>query len=120
MFPPSPKVEPEKATREPEDDAPRTLPEISPGTVFTGTLLREVREAQRVSLRDVSQKTKIGLQYLKAIEEDDFARLPAVVYTSGFVSEFAKCLKLDPQHVSRTYVRRFKRYLEDKERGLSR
>jgi hypothetical protein len=32
----------------------------------------------------------------------------------------AKCLKLDAQQVSRTYVRRFKRYLEDKERGLSR
>jgi hypothetical protein len=29
-------------------------------------------------------------------------------------------LKLDAQHVSRTYVRRYKRYLEDKDRGLSR
>jgi flagellar biosynthesis protein FlhG len=102
------------------DDEPRPLPDITPDTVFTGALLKQVREARRVSLQDVSQKTKIGLPYLKAIEDDDFAQLPALVYASGFVGEFAKCLKLDAQHVSRTYVRRYKRYLEDKDRGLSR
>jgi cytoskeletal protein RodZ len=43
------------------------------------------------------------------------------VYASGFVGEYAKCLKLDPQQVSRTYVRRYKRFLEDKQRaGLAR
>jgi flagellar biosynthesis protein FlhG len=55
--------------------------------------------------------------YLRAIEEDDFAKLPAVVYASGFVAEYAKVLKLDPQQVSRTYVRRYKRFLEEKQRG---
>jgi flagellar biosynthesis protein FlhG len=59
------------------------------------------------------------LQYLRAIEDDDFANLPAVVYTSGFVSEYAKVLKLDPQQVSRTYVRRYKRFLEEKQRGVA-
>jgi flagellar biosynthesis protein FlhG len=100
-----------------ETEEPQALPDITPDTVFTGALLRQVREAYRVTLKDVSQKTKIGLPYLRAIEEDDFARLPALVYTSGFVSEYAKCLKLDAQHVSRTYVRRYKRFLEDKQRA---
>jgi flagellar biosynthesis protein FlhG len=117
IFPPGsepklPEVEPEV---ESEDVAP--APDISPDTVFTGALLKQVREAQRVQLRDVSQKTKIQLQYLRAIEEDDFAKLPAVVYASGFVAEYAKVLRLDPQHVSRTYVRRYKRFLEEKQRG---
>ncbi len=120
MFPPGMHPEPEVAPAVVEDDSPRALPEITADTVFTGSILKQVREAQRVTLRDVSQKTKIGVPYLKAIEEDDFARLPAVVYTSGFVGEYAKALKLDSQHVSRTYVRRYKRYLEDKERGLPR
>jgi flagellar biosynthesis protein FlhG len=120
MFPPGPAVAPEEPAAPAEDETPRALPDITPDTVFTGAILRQVREAQRVTLRDVSQKTKIGVQYLKAIEDDDFARLPAIVYASGFVTELAKCLKLDSQHVSRTYVRRYKRYLEDKERGLPR
>lgn len=121
VFPPGSEPKREEIPLEVEGEEPGALPEITPDTVFTGALLKQVREAYRVSLRDVSQKTKIGLQYLRAIEEDDFARLPALVYASGFVGEYAKCLKLDPQQVSRTYVRRYKRFLEDKQRaGLAR
>ncbi|MEY4576720.1 MAG: hypothetical protein RL701_1423, partial [Pseudomonadota bacterium] len=117
VFPPGPEPQREEAEPFPEVDEPQALPEITPETVFTGALLKQVREASRVTLRDVSQKTKIGLQYLRAIEEDDFGRLPALVYASGFVGEYAKCLKLDAQQVSRTYVRRYRRFLEDKQRG---
>jgi len=121
VFPLGSEPKREEAPPDLENEEPGALPEITPDTVFTGALLKQVREAYRVSLRDVSQKTKIGLQYLRAIEEDDFARLPALVYASGFVGEYAKCLKLDPQQVSRTYVRRYKRFLEDKQRaGLAR
>jgi cytoskeleton protein RodZ len=73
-----------------------------------------------VTLHEVNQRTKIAMQYLKAIEEDDFTRLPEVVYTSGFLREFARYLKLDAQQVSRTYVGRYKRYLDDKERAFAR
>lgn len=81
-------------------------PVITPETEFTGGLLRAVRESQGIRLRDVSRRTKIGMSFLKAIEEDDYANLPATVYIRGFVTEIAKCLSLDPEHVSRTYVRR--------------
>lgn len=120
IFPPG--TEPKPAPVEPDFDPEgvSALPDITPDTVFTGALLRQVREAHRVSLRDVSQKTKIGLIYLRAIEEDDFTKLPALVYCSGFVSEYAKYLKLDAQQVSRTYTRRYKRYLEDKQRNVAR
>jgi flagellar biosynthesis protein FlhG len=119
IFPPG--TEPKRPPAEPEveSDEVHAAPDITPDTVFTGALLRQVREAFRVTLKDVSQKTKIGLQYLRAIEDDDFASLPAVVYASGFVSEYAKVLKLDPQQVSRTYVRRYKRFLEEKQRGVA-
>lgn len=117
IFPPG--TEPKPVAVEPDFDPEgvSALPDITPDTVFTGALLRQVREAHRVSLKDLSQKTKIGLIYLRAIEEDDFTKLPALVYCSGFVSEYAKCLKLDSQQVSRTYTRRYKRYLEDKQRN---
>jgi flagellar biosynthesis protein FlhG len=110
----------------PVDDAPEGLPsgppppapEITPDTQFTGALLRQVREFRRVSLRDVSARTKISVPHLRAIEDDDFGKLPAVVYATGFVVELARYLRLDPPQVSRTYVGRYKRYLEDKERGF--
>jgi cytoskeletal protein RodZ len=58
--------------------------------------------------------------HLKAIEEDDFAKLPPLVYANGFVTELARYLKLEPQLVARSYVGRYKRYLDDKARGFSR
>jgi flagellar biosynthesis protein FlhG len=112
---PRPK-EPERSASEP----PRAAPDISPDTQFTGAILRQVRESQRVTLTEVNKRTKISPAYLKAIEEDDFGRLPELVYTSGFLRELARCFKLDPQQVSRSYSARYKRYLEDRERGFAR
>ena len=81
-------------------------PLITPETLFHGGLLRASRESQRIELLEISQKTKIGMSYLEAIESDDFNNLPARVYVKGFVAEFAKCLGLNAEQVSRTYVRR--------------
>jgi flagellar biosynthesis protein FlhG len=89
-------------------------PEITPDTEFNGSLIRRVRESQGIELRDVSARTKVGLAYLRAIEDEDFAALPAPVYVRGFVAELAKVLRLDASQVSRTYVKRFKRYLEER------
>jgi flagellar biosynthesis protein FlhG len=81
--------------------------EIGPNTPFGGALLRKVRESQGVELDDISRHTKINVVQLRAIEEEDFAALPAVVYLRGFVVEIAKFLKLDPTQVARTYLRRY-------------
>jgi flagellar biosynthesis protein FlhG len=100
-----------------EDAEPRpAAPDLTPDTEFTGQLLKQVRESQGVELRDIGQRSKVGLGYLKAIEEDDFDHLPALVYTTGFVAEFARFLKLDPQQVCRSYIGRYRRYLQDRGR----
>lgn len=109
-------VEPE-VTSEEEPPRPRVpAPAITPETDFTGGLLRAVRESQGLALKDVGAVTKIGLAYLRAIEDEDYGALPATVYVRGFLVEIAKLLKLDPQHVSRSYVRRVQRWLEERER----
>ena len=88
-------------------------PEITPDTDFGGSLLRQVRESQGVGLDEISQRTKVGVTYLQAIEAEEFRALPAPVYVRGWVSEIAKCLKLDALQVSRTYVRRYLRHIEE-------
>jgi flagellar biosynthesis protein FlhG len=82
--------------------------EIGPETEFTGALLRKVRESQGVELTEISAKTKIARAHLHAIEEELFAQLPAAVYVRGFLSELAKCLRLDPAQVQKTYLRRMR------------
>lgn len=115
VFPPDP--EPVSLPAADEEEEPKPPPPvITPDTEFTGPLLRAVRESQGVDLRDISQRTKVGRAYLEAIEEDDFGSLPAPVYVRGFVTEIAKLLRLDPAQVSRTYVRRLERHLEEREK----
>ena len=95
-----------------ETAAPSRMPDITPDTEFTGPILKAVREARNVDLRDVAARTKISLPYLRALEEDDFGALPQSVYTRGFVIEYAKFLRLDVDQVVRTWFRRYRRSLE--------
>jgi flagellar biosynthesis protein FlhG len=85
--------------------------EIHPETQFTGALLQKVRESQGVEIADIAAKTKIAATHLRAIEKDAFHELPALVYTRGFVQELAKCLRLDPPQVARTYLKRMRESL---------
>jgi flagellar biosynthesis protein FlhG len=90
-------------------------PSITPDTDFSGGLLRAVRESQGTSLEQISERTKVGTNYLRCIEEEKFEQLPAAVYVRGFVTEFAKCLRLDPEQVSQSYLRRYKARMQDEE-----
>jgi flagellar biosynthesis protein FlhG len=94
--------------------------ELSPQSVFTGELLRKVRESQAVELGDIAQRTKISRTYLAAIEEEDFAALPAFVYLRGFITELAKYLKLDALQVSRTYLKRYREWKTQQEQTETR
>lgn len=101
---------------------PRELPpepEIGPTTDITGPLLRQLREARGVDLNTISQRTKIGAGHLRAIEDERFDIMPAVVYVRGFLVEYAKFLRLDVARVLDTYLARYKaaRAELDEDRG---
>ena len=84
------------------------MPEVSPHTEFTGPLLRQVREAIGVELREIAERSKIGMAYLHALEGELFAKLPAAVYVRGFLAEYARALGLDAERVKHTYLARFR------------
>jgi len=64
-----------------------------------GEFLRRTREEQGLSLEEVADATKISLYNLHAIEEDDYANLPAEVFVRGFCGIYAAHLSLDPHMV---------------------
>ncbi len=84
------------------------MPELSPLTEFTGPLLRQIREAIGVELREIAERSKIGMAYLQAVEGEVFGKLPAAVYVRGFLAEYARALGLDAERVKTTYLARFR------------
>ena len=61
------------------------MPESDAATEFSGPLLRQIREAVGVELREIAERSKIGMAYLQALEGEVFAKLPAPVYVRGFL-----------------------------------
>ena len=65
-----------------------------------GTLLRAQRETQNISIQEVAQKTKININILKSLENDDLKNLPNKTYVKGFVRNYAKTIGLDVNDAS--------------------
>src|SRR4051812_31056311 len=63
--------------------------------------LRQAREAQKLTVQQVAEVTKIRTDHLRALEEGDFDVFSAPVYIRGFVRSYSTLLKLDvPQVMS--------------------
>jgi cytoskeleton protein RodZ len=73
------------------------------GTAF-GEELRRYREAREVTLASIASGTKISMRYLEALEAGDFARLPAPVFTRGFIRSYAVCLGVEPDELVNAYI----------------
>jgi cytoskeleton protein RodZ len=64
-----------------------------------GTWLRVAREAAGLSQDAVAQQLKLAPRQVRAIEEDDYARLPGRTFVRGFVRNYARLVNLDPDAV---------------------
>lgn len=76
---------------------------------FTGAFLKEIREYKNVTIDRLADMTRISKTHLNAIENDDFKKLPADVYVRGYVYQYAKVLKLNPDQVATSFLLHFKK-----------
>ena len=58
--------------------------------VTLGEQLRLAREARGLSLRQISEQTRISTRYLEAIETNDYKQLPGGIFNRSFVKAYAK------------------------------
>jgi DnaJ-class molecular chaperone len=63
---------------------------------ISGADLKKIRNELALPLEHIAQETKIRLDYLRSIEENNVSTLPAVVFLKGFVKAYLKCLCLEP------------------------
>jgi cytoskeleton protein RodZ len=70
-----------------------------------GEQLRLAREARGITLREISEQTRISTRYLEAIESDDYKRLPGGIFNKSFIKAYAKYIGFDEKEALEAYAR---------------
>ena len=71
-----------------------------------GNILRGERLRRGLKLEQVTEWTRIGQPFLRAIEENRFDRLPSGLYTRSFIRQYARTLDLDEEQLIASFKER--------------
>jgi cytoskeleton protein RodZ len=71
------------------------------GQASFGRYLRAARTERGIGLEQVAEETRIAVSTLKAIEDEDFDRLPPDAFLRGFLRAYAKTVGADPDEAVR-------------------
>ena len=57
--------------------------------------LATVRSNRGISLKQISDSTKIGIRALEAIEQGEFRKLPGGIYATSYIRQYARAIDYD-------------------------
>ncbi|MBA5868045.1 MAG: DUF4115 domain-containing protein [Nitrospira sp. CR1.3] len=69
-----------------------------------GEFFKQVRETKGLTIDEVASKTRIRSDFVKALEEGNFAKLPDQVFARGFVRSYARSLGLDEEDAIHRFI----------------
>ncbi len=68
-----------------------------------GDILREARIRKGLTIKDVSDVTKIRSKYLEALEQDDYEVIPGSTFVKAYLRNYATFLRLDADALVEEY-----------------
>ena len=69
-----------------------------------GNILKEARMRKKLSASEVAAGTRMKVQLVAAIEQEDYSAFPAPIYGKGFIKLFAEHVDIDPAPLIDEYV----------------
>jgi transcriptional regulator with XRE-family HTH domain len=76
---------------------------MEPEATDIGSRLKYAREQRGLTLRDIATTTKISMTALRAIEQNDFARLPGGLFRRAYIRAFAREVGLNADALALEY-----------------
>lgn len=70
-----------------------------------GEFFKQVRETKGLTIDEVSSKTRIRSDFVKALEDGNFSKLPDQVFARGFVRSYARSLGLDEEDAIQRFAK---------------
>lgn len=68
-----------------------------------GQRLREAREKANLSQEDVARRLHLSTTFVRALENDDYDRLPEATFIRGYLRNYARLLALPPDDVAHLF-----------------
>ncbi len=69
-----------------------------------GERLQREREMRGITLEEIAEATKIGTRSLRALEAEEFDKLPGGVFNKGFVRAYSRYLGIDEEQAVADYL----------------
>ncbi len=85
-------------------------------TESIGGRLKRERLSKHITLEEIAESTRVNIETLQAIEDDDNSKLPARVFVQGFIRLYAKHVGLDPEEVLSHFAKDADDTIETKKR----
>lgn len=73
-----------------------------------GEILKQEREHHRLSIQELSKRSRIRKDYLIALESNDFGQLPASTFVKGYIRTYAQIFGFDHKPLQAMLRRDFK------------
>jgi cytoskeletal protein RodZ len=64
-----------------------------------GEILKRTRESRNLTVETVNRETKISVNVIRALEQDDLESFSSETYLKGFLKNYAKYLELEPDQL---------------------
>lgn len=68
-----------------------------------GAMLRDAREASGQTHAAVGEALHLTVHYIKALENDDYSKLPGLIFVKGYIRSYGQYLKMDVDKLLRSY-----------------
>ena len=72
-------------------------------TNILGEKLKNAREARNISLKQLSEKLKIPIKYLKYLEKGNYKMLPDDIYISSYLKKYCQVLDLNIDEILKQF-----------------
>ena len=69
------------------------------GSAAPNVRLSQARQAQNLTTADVARRLKLSVWQVEALESGRYQQLPGAVFVRGFIRNYARLLKLDPEEL---------------------
>jgi transcriptional regulator with XRE-family HTH domain len=72
-----------------------------------GAILRTAREGKGLTPQQVAETTRMMVQIVEDLEQEDFRKIAAPLYGRGFIKLYAECVGVDPEPLVAEFIEIF-------------